>query len=120
MSGVMLRWLAWLWAISARPVRAAEPWRSMSSEDGGVGTSVSIRRCRVSRAGDVRADSSALCSRDFATGRFAAGRLAVFARGVARLALTRGFGLGATRLRVGRLAERAAFRVFLTGFRVVL
>src|SRR6187399_984478 len=43
-------------AISARPVRAADPWESISSDDGGVGidVSVSTRRSRDRRAGVTR------------------------------------------------------------------
>src|SRR5262245_41206023 len=51
MPGVMLRpCFRRLSASSARPVRAADPRRSMSSDDGGVGTvSSSVRRARSSR-----------------------------------------------------------------------
>src|ERR1700680_5222070 len=50
MAGVMVAWCWRASAISARPVRAAEPRRSISSDDGGPGTgSSSVRRSRFSR-----------------------------------------------------------------------
>jgi hypothetical protein len=51
MAGDMPRCFSIDSAISARPVRAADPWRSMFSEDGGVGTvsSTSVRRIRSRR-----------------------------------------------------------------------
>jgi hypothetical protein len=48
MLGVMLAWSAWASASSARPVRTAEPRRSMSSDDGGEGTISSGSRRRES------------------------------------------------------------------------
>src|SRR5262245_47991325 len=49
----MLAWFARMCSISALPVRTADPWRSMFSDEGGVGTlsSFSTRRSRARRAG---------------------------------------------------------------------
>src|ERR1019366_912965 len=62
MSDDMPRWLRWLCSISARPLRAAVPRRSMSSEEGGVvwgSTSSRVLRTR-SRRGSLPAGASPL------------------------------------------------------------
>src|SRR5438034_887566 len=54
-SGDMPLCLRRLSASSSRPVLAAEPWRSISRDDGGVGTnSSSVRRARSRRGGGRR------------------------------------------------------------------
>jgi hypothetical protein len=105
----MLAWLAWLCAISARPERTAEPWRFMSSDEGGVGTtSSSVRRSRASRAGVVRT-AAGVAFRAFGFRVFGFGdwrfRARVDAAAFFDLALA--FGFAARRRWLGRLAERA-------------
>src|SRR5262245_6660920 len=85
-------------AISARPVRAAEPWRSMLSDDGGVGTmsSFNVRRTRSSRgclAGT--GEAGAALRRD---------------AGFAAFAGRRGFDAFFARATAGRFARDGVFR----------
>src|SRR5262245_59643741 len=56
MAGVIVAWSFRCWAVSASPVRTAEPCRFIFNDDGGVGTTSSsrTRRSRVRRAGAVR------------------------------------------------------------------
>jgi hypothetical protein len=88
----------------------------MSSEEGGVGStrSSSVRRCRDSRAGELRAVAGS-AARDFVAVRFMA-----FFFGVAFRAFWALFGLEARLDLLGRLAERAARWVFFAIFRVAL
>src|SRR5262249_43325691 len=116
MSGVMLATFARSPAISARPERAAEPRRSMSSEEGGVGRlrSSSVRRWRDSRAGELRPPTG-LYGFDFR-----AVRLVAFFFGLGFRALAAFFSFEVRLALLGRLAERAARRVFFAIFRVAL
>src|SRR5262249_5535990 len=115
----------------ARPVRTAEPCRSMSSEEGGVGStrSSSVRRWRESRAGVLRPTIGS-AARDFRAVRiltfFWGEAFRAFAafRGEALRAFAAIFGLEARRALVGRLAERAGrlvfFAILRVGFRPLL
>src|SRR5215212_1756062 len=97
MAGVIVRCSSRDSAISARPVRTADPWRSMSSDEGGVGiVSSSVGRARSARG---RLPAAAVVARfGFRAGVLGAGFGAAFLGGAALLAFERLRGFVAARL----------------------
>src|SRR5260370_3095806 len=105
----MPRWFSSVSATSARPVRAADPWRSMFSEDGGVGTvSSSVGRTRSSRG--------VLAGREGWPGS-ADGRAFAIFRGAARR--TAGLFVAWAVLAAPGFADSTGFRPLAAALRVV-